>query len=128
MSVEKAFLILLAHGSSDPEWQKPFEQLTRNIAGAQSHPVALAYMELCQPSLESVIGSIAPGTYENVEIVPLFFAAGRHLRTDVPAQIEQLNKVRPDLTITLHDPVGLHPVMQSALVNIIANLDFSDKK
>lgn len=128
MTTAKTYLILLAHGSSDPQWQKPFELLTTQIQQAQQHPVTLAYMELCSPSLEAVVAELPKNQAANVEVVPLFFAAGRHLRVDVPRQIEHLSQQYPAFNITLHDPVGLHPVMTEALTRIVGDLNFSDKK
>lgn len=117
-------LILLAHGSRDPAWQEPFHNLTEQIADQQQHPVRLAFMELCSPTLEEIAAELPDNTRCNIEILPLFFAAGRHLRQDVPEQIEQLNRHYPHLTFTLHDPVGAHPKMTRALTEIATGLKF----
>lgn len=121
-------LLLLAHGSRDPAWQRPFQEMTASIAANQPHPVKLGFMELCAPSLEDIAQELPEDQPCNVEILPLFFAAGRHLRRDVPEQITDLNQRFPHLNFTLHDPVGVHPKMTEALTAIAADLDFSDKK
>ncbi len=124
----QTLLVLLAHGSSDPAWQKPFQEMTASIAANQPHPVKLGFMELCGPSLEDIANEQPEGQAIDIEILPLFFSAGRHLRQDVPNQISGLNERFPNLTFTLHDPVGIHPKMTEALTSIAADLDFSDKK
>lgn len=124
----ETLLVLLAHGSSDPAWQKPFLEMTRSIADSQPHPVKLAFMELCAPSLEDIAQEIEPDKQVDIEILPLFFSAGRHLKKDVPEQINDLNQRFPHLCFTLHNPVGFHPKMTQALTAIAAELDFSDKK
>ena len=121
-------LVLLAHGSSDPAWQKPFVEMTASIAANQPHAVTLAFMELCSPSLDEIAAQIPDSEYWNIEVLPLFFSAGRHLKRDVPQQLEQLNLLYPNLRFTLHDPVGFHPKMTEALTAIAADLDFTDKK
>lgn len=121
-------LVLLAHGSSDPAWQKPFQDMTASIAANQKHPVKLGFMELCGPSLSDIAKEIPQDQATDVEILPLFFSAGRHLRKDVPMQIQALNQAFSHLNFTLHDPVGFHPKMTEALTSIAADLDFSDKK
>lgn len=124
----KTLLVLLAHGSSDPAWQKPFQEMAASIAANQPHPVRLGFMELCGPSLDDIAKEIPAQSPTDVEILPLFFSAGRHLRKDVPKQIERLNQEYGHLSFTLHDPVGFHPKMTEALTAIAADLDFSDKK
>jgi len=125
---DQTLLVLLAHGSSDPAWQKPFQEMTASIAANQPHPVKLGFMELCGPSLEDIANEQPADQMIDIEILPLFFSAGRHLRRDVPHQIAELNERFPNLTFTLHDPVGIHPKMTEALTAIAADLDFSDKK
>ena len=127
-SSRQTLLILLAHGSSDPAWQEPFQEMTASIAANQPHPVKLGFMELCGPSLEDIANEQPADQMIDIEILPLFFSAGRHLRRDVPHQIAELNERFPNLTFTLHDPVGIHPKMTEALTAIAADLDFSDKK
>lgn len=84
-------IILLAHGSSDKRWCDTFEALAAPTLKAVSNS-RIAYMELAEPSLDAVVHEgVAAGT-RNFTIVPLFLAAGRHLRKDVPAMIEALEK------------------------------------
>lgn len=113
-------LILFAHGSSDPAWRAPFERLHQALAARLQTPLRLAYMELSEPSLESTVASLAAQGVERAEILPLFFAAGRHLRRDVPAQVEALRNAHPDITLTLLPPVGEHPAFTEALATAIA--------
>ncbi|OOV87179.1 sirohydrochlorin chelatase [Oceanospirillum linum] len=124
----QTLLVLLAHGSSDPAWQKPFREMADSIAANQPHPVRLGFMELCGPSLEDIANEQSADQMIDIEILPLFFSAGRHLRQDVPRQIHELNKRFQHLTFTLHDPVGFHPKMTEALTSIAADLNFFDKK
>lgn len=113
-------LILLAHGSSDPHWRAPFEQLHHALAQRMQTPLRLAYMELSEPSLASSVAELAQQGTTRAEVLPLFFAAGRHLRKDVPAQIEALRAAHPGLDLTLLPPVGEHPAFVEALAAVIA--------
>ncbi|MFQ3789921.1 sirohydrochlorin chelatase [Halomonas sp. A29] len=113
-------LILLAHGSSDPAWRAPFERLHEALATRMQTSLKLAYMELSEPSLESSVAELASAGIQRAEILPLFFAAGRHLRKDVPAQVEALRDAHPALDLTLLPPVGEHPSFIEALAAVIA--------
>ena len=116
--------ILLAHGSSDPNWLAPFDQLVLQIRD-QLHQerVELAYMELADPSLEHSIRQLADQGYRHIDVLPLFFAAGRHLRKDVPAMLDELQQQLASsgkqLTLELHPPIGLEPEMASAISQVV---------
>lgn len=112
-------LILLAHGSRDPRWKAPFESLAVTLAARLSTPLRMAYMELCEPSLEATVAELRDSGIERADILPLFFAAGRHLREDVPGQITALSEAHPDIELTLLAPVGEHPAFVDALAGII---------
>lgn len=113
--------ILLAHGSSDPHWLRPFDELLTQIrASLQENGtrVEMAYMELAEPSLEHMVSVLADEGYTHIDVLPLFFAAGRHLRVDVPRQIDALQKEHLVL-LTLLAPVGLEPEVARAIGSVV---------
>lgn len=112
-------LIVLAHGSTDPRWQAPFETLEQRLQGRMSTPVRLAYMELCDPLIETVVAELHAEGHDSIDILPLFFAAGRHLREDVPAQLDALRDTHKGLSLSLLDPVGQHPAFADTVVSIV---------
>ena len=121
----KKATVLLAHGSSDPHWLEPFDQLKNSIAQQlpAGTPLKLAYMELAEPMLEDVVIELVKSGYEHVDVLPLFFAAGRHLRKDVP---EMLDTVQQTLQqqgfvseLELHTPIGLEPEVASAISQVV---------
>ena len=111
-------IILLAHGSSDKRWCDTFEALAAPTLKAVSNS-RIAYMELAEPSLDAVVHEgVAAGT-RNFTIVPLFLAAGRHLRKDVPAMIEALEK-STGASIKLSPPIGENPLLGNAIKDVVA--------
>ncbi|MDW5376155.1 CbiX/SirB N-terminal domain-containing protein [Halomonas sp. HP20-15] len=112
-------LILLAHGSRDPRWRAPFDELARTLAARVERPLRMAYMELCEPSLEATAAELDDAGCRHADVLPLFFAAGRHLREDVPGQIAALQTAHPQLSLRLLAPVGEHPAFVDALAAII---------
>lgn len=121
----KKATVLLAHGSSDPHWLEPFNQLQQSIlqqlpAGT---PLKMAYMELAEPKLEQVITELVSNGHQQIDVLPLFFAAGRHLRKDVPAMLDTLQhellaQAMP-CEIHLHPPIGLEPEVASAISQVV---------
>ncbi len=115
-----SFIILLAHGSSDPHWVQPFLELEQ-IIRQQEPAAAVAFMELAEPSLETLIARASAEGYQQFSVLPLFFAAGRHLRQDVPRQIQRL-ETQFQVSISLLPPVGEHPLLTQAIVHIAKDL------
>ena len=118
--------VLLAHGSRDPQWQVPFEAIAETIKKkdeenpdtVNSTRVELSYMELCEPSLEDVCELLAKDGYKSINIYPLFFAAGRHLRIDVPLQLKNIEQ-KLGIKTCLHHPVGQEESVQAAITQVI---------
>ena len=104
--------ILFAHGSRDPLWKGPIEAVARRLAElAPGLPVACAYLELMTPDLATCVDTfIAQGRTE-LEIVPLFFGTGRHLREDLPLLVDAVRARHPGVQITLRPALGEDPVM-----------------
>ncbi|WP_298446944.1 CbiX/SirB N-terminal domain-containing protein [uncultured Marinobacter sp.] len=110
-------IILLAHGSSDKRWCDTFEALAEPTLKAVANS-RIAYMELAEPSMEAVVrDGVAAGSRE-FTIVPLFLAAGRHLRKDVPAMIAAL-ETSTGANITLSPPIGENPLLGQAIKDVV---------
>lgn len=110
-------IILLAHGSSDKRWCETFEGLAQPTLDAVPDSL-IAYMELASPSLQSVISDAAKEGVTEFSIIPLFLAAGRHLRKDVPAMIRELEQSL-GVTIDLGAPVGENPLLGCAIRDLV---------
>ncbi|TGN41783.1 sirohydrochlorin chelatase [Marinobacter confluentis] len=110
-------IILLAHGSSDPRWCETFEKLAgptlQSVPGSR-----IAYMELAEPSIDTVVSEGVTSGTRAFKIVPLFLAAGRHLRKDVPGMITELEKSH-GVTITLAAPIGENPQLGDAICDVV---------
>jgi len=110
-------IILLAHGSSDPRWCHTFEALaTPTLESVQGSRIA--YMELAEPSLDTVISEGAREGVTQFTVVPLFLAAGRHLRKDVPGMIEEL-QAEHHVSIALAQPIGENPALGRAIRDVV---------
>lgn len=110
-------IILLAHGSSDQRWCQTFEELATPTLGSVSGS-RIAYMELAEPSLDTIISEGRNEGIGTFIIVPLFLAAGRHLRKDVPGMIEDLQSTY-GVSITLAPPIGENPQLGYAIRDVV---------
>jgi sirohydrochlorin cobaltochelatase len=114
-------LILFAHGSRDAAWYAPFEALCARLKARMPQvDVRLAYLEFGQPELPQAIADAAQHGLRTVRVVPVFLAAGKHLREDLPLLIDAARKQHPQLSITLAPPIGEDARMLDAMADVIA--------
>ncbi len=112
-------LVLFAHGSRDPKWAEPFKAIQALIrAQTPNLPVELAFLELMQPGIQECLSELATQGVKRISIVPIFLAAGRHLREDLPPLIAPIQKQFPDLLIKVTAPIGDIPEFQSAIATL----------
>lgn len=113
-------LILFAHGSRDARWQATFQDFlaqARQALGEDS--VELAYMEMCPPSLLDVSETAYRQGVRHLKLLPLFMSAGGHVSQDLPRLADQAMTAFEGLTIEVLPPVGEHPKIQAAFLNLM---------
>lgn len=104
-------LVLLAHGSKNPNWLKPFEKLASDLKReAGEDKVLLCFMENAAPSLPDAARQLLDRGTRRFRVLPLFMAAGNHMHQDIPAQIAEIKEQFPQLEIELLSPIGEHPL------------------
>ncbi|HXJ54965.1 MAG TPA: CbiX/SirB N-terminal domain-containing protein [Burkholderiales bacterium] len=114
----KEGIVLVAHGSRDPEWSRPFERIAASLA--QKLPAAsvgLAYLEH-GPSLEEVVTALVAKGVGSIRVVPVFLGQGGHVKDDLPRLVNQLR--RPGLIVSLEKSIGEQPVVIEAIASAIS--------
>lgn len=102
-------LLLVAHGTRDPEGPRVVEQLAEATAARLAVPVHVGYVDVIGPTVAEALDRV-PGP---VVALPAFLAAGYHVRTDLPEQVASTG--RQDVTIT--DPLGPAQEITEALLD-----------
>lgn len=94
-------LILVAHGSPDPDWRRPLERLVELLASELGDAVALAYLAH-PPSLDDAIATLEQAGHRRVLVVAaLLSPGGRHVKHDIPAAVEAARADHPTIEIEL---------------------------
>ncbi|MET9230972.1 sirohydrochlorin chelatase [Lentzea sp. NPDC003310] len=98
-------LVLAFHGTRDPRGIAVCAEIASLVRACVDVPVEVAYADVCSPDVRSVVD----GPYV---VVPVFLAAGYHVRVDIPEQIGG----RAGVVLT--PPVGLDvvPAVRDRLV------------
>lgn len=112
-------LILIAHGSKDSKWRKPFEKMSDEIGkevGAKN--VSLCYMGSAEPSLEKVVEKAVKNKVSSFKVLPLFMAGGGHVDKDIPEQIAAIKEKHSNIDIKLLGAIGEHPLIYGAIKEV----------
>jgi sirohydrochlorin cobaltochelatase len=112
----KQALVLFAHGSRDPQWARPFEQIAARLADRFS--VKLAYLEQMRPSLDEAVASLAASGARAARVVPLFLGAGGHVKDDLPRLVADAQRAH-GVQLTLEQPIGEQPAVIAAIADAL---------
>ena len=116
----KQGIVLLAHGSRDPQWSKPFERLAADLAQRlPAAAIALAYLEHGAP-LRDAISQLTGQEVFSIRVVPVFLGQGGHVKEDLPRLLSAAGKEFPRARIRLDPPVGEQPPVIAAIAAFIA--------
>lgn len=102
--------ILFAHGSRDPLWKIPIENVANRMRelNASTH-VRCAFLELTEPDLATAAAELVSTGATNITIVPMFFGVGKHAREDMPLLVKTMRDTYPNVGFQLKPSVGEEP-------------------
>ena len=99
-------LLLVAHGTRDPAGAVVTERVAARVRPLLGVPVAVSYVDVRRPTPADALAEL-PGP---CVAVPMFLAAGYHVRVDVPAQLRATG--RDDVLVA--DTFGPDPLLVEA--------------
>ena len=124
----KPALILLAHGSRDQQWKKPFEKIKIEIKKERLfESVELAFFELDAPLLEDVVSEFRDKGYRKIKIEPLLLASGYHIQKDLPARLKKLKMQFSNLDFTTGTALIDREMVSNSIAFSIINNQLSKK-
>ncbi len=100
-------ILLFAHGARDPEWARPLEKLATAVRALRPQvTVQPCFLEFMSPDLATAIDSAVAAGALRIEVVPVFLAAGGHVKRDLPAMLDAARARHPGVTIVLSGVLG----------------------
>jgi sirohydrochlorin ferrochelatase len=118
-------LLLVAHGSRRKASNEEVRDLTRHLREVDDsfQHVACAFLELAEPSIpDGLRAAIAAGASE-VVVLPYFLSAGRHVVTDIPAEVAVVQAEHPDVPIRVAPYLGAADGIAQILLQQAAGVD-----
>jgi sirohydrochlorin ferrochelatase len=113
-------LLLIAHGSRNPEANEDLVLLGRQMEGGEFPVVEPSYLELAQPSIEDGAKKCISRGATDITMVPYFLSAGVHVKTDLQEALENLGKEYPHARFKLTAHLGRHPLLLEIVKQRIA--------
>ena len=103
-------VLLVGHGSPDPEAVAECRQFAAALARHLDEPVRMCFMELAEPGLQIGLqdAAVDAGQGGEVDVLPLFLAAARHQKGDVSAAVRQAAAQYPGVNWRYGSPLGYH--------------------
>ena len=120
MIANESVIIFVAHGSRRDSWRRPIEQLRDAVVNAMAiETIELAYLELCEPSLEAVVEKEYKKGARRFVILPLFLSGGGHVARDLVPQIDLCKSRFTDAGFAQLDAFGELPAVHAALASAL---------
>ena len=113
----KKAIVLFAHGSRDPLWHRPIQDVAACIiANDPKAIVECAYLELSSPDLHTTSSKLIESGVQSIHITPMFLGVGKHAREDLPELVHNLREQFPSVQFHLQRAVG----EDERLINLLA--------
>lgn len=119
----KPALVLFAHGARDPDWAKPILRVREAVlAQSPQAKVEVAFLEFMAPDLAATIEKLVAEGATQITVVPLFIAAGGHLKKELPVMLDEARAAHSGVAFSLTPPVGeAEPVVQAMAAQAIVS-------
>lgn len=114
-------LLLVAHGSRRTESNDEVRQLARQLesrGNGEFGQVACAFLELAEPSIPDGLRAAIRAGASEVTVLPYFLSAGRHVATDIPAEVNIIRAESPEVEIILAPYLGASPGVVELLLGL----------
>jgi sirohydrochlorin ferrochelatase len=123
-------LLLIAHGSRREESNQEVRDLGQRlmqVAGERFESVVTAFLELAEPDIPGGVNRCVATGATQVVAVPYFLAAGRHVITDIPEQLDKARRQHPGLDLRQCDYLGRHDGITEILLAIAQGSMFREE-
>ncbi len=100
-------ILLYGHGARNPEWARPFELIRSAIKARDPRTlVEPGFLELMRPTFDEGVACLIEQGATSIMVVPIFMAAGSHVKKDLPRLAADAMDRHAGLVIELAAPVG----------------------
>jgi sirohydrochlorin cobaltochelatase len=100
-------ILLYGPGARTPEWAQPFHRIRDAIKARDPRAlVEPGFLELMRPTFDEGVACLVEQGATSIIVVPIFMAAGSHVKKDLPRLAGDAMDRHEGLLIELAAPVG----------------------
>lgn len=102
-------LVIVAHGSRLQQSNDEVINFTNKLKELNKSKIDIkyAFLELAKPSIkESIEEIIKKGDSLDIQVLPYFLAEGKHVKVDIPNELEELRSSNKNLKLELLPHLG----------------------
>lgn len=113
-------LLVIAHGSRLKESNEEIIKFAKSIKDLSddSFDVKYAYLELAQPSIFEVLETcLKNNSSGKIKILPYFLARGKHVKVDIPNEIDKVKEVYKNANIEVLPHLGKIDGLAQLIIN-----------
>jgi len=114
-------LLLVAHGSKDPEWSTPFKAIEAAVKESFPGPAVLTYLESTAPRIDEGLAILVTHGVDRITVAPLFLAEGSHVRVDIPNLIRGFGARHSQITFSILPAIGHLPAVQALIASEVVH-------
>ncbi len=105
--MEQKALLVFAHGARNPAWAEPLQRICAVLRAQRPElRVELAFLELMQPLISDALDQLVSAGVRDITIIPVFMAAGGHLRNDLPQLVAAAQARHQGLRVHVGSAIG----------------------
>ena len=119
-------LLLIAHGSRKQDANDEVRRLAERVQSQcedEYEGVIAAFLELADPDIRKGVAECASRGATEVVAVPYFLAAGRHVASDIPDELELARAENPALEIRMSRYLGSSEAMTALVLDAARQQD-----
>lgn len=114
-------ILFFCHGSRDPLWRVPFDQILADFRGMHATKLAeLSFLEFMEPGFADGVKSLLEKGATSIRVIPLFLAQGAHTRRDLGDLIEKAQLDHPSVRFTVAPAIGEVDSIRAAIASWVA--------
>ena len=112
-------LLVIAHGSRREASNQEVRELAARLeqtVGDHFDRVIPAFLELAEPDIPTGVDLCVEAGATTVTAVPYFLSAGRHVASDIPAELDKAARKHQPVMILQSDYLGKHASIPALLL------------
>lgn len=114
----KTAVTFISHGSSQKEYKEFVEAILHRLDAGPN--VNVGFFSLIDPDIPTAIAEHVKRGADKIRLLPLFLGPGKHISTDIPNIVSEVQKRHPSVNIILEAYLGLYKGYEEMLKKWLA--------